>query len=868
MHLDQENLFSDAQPNALGRFVNDQRRATMAQSGIPISLIGGSQVTPEERAAAIANQPLNIIGQMAEADLDRFREEGFSPLSFKDIDSLVSALQFAAETIAASAPQMAATFASGAFAPFVQIGFLGGEVNEELAERTDLTSDQRVAISLGTGIVMTGFETFGLGKVFGGILPGNIAQEAIDGLLVERLRKNGLSAAAARTLQAGIIEGSTELIQEGLVVGVSALSGGRYSQDEVLDRLTAAFVSGGVVGAGLHGSIEGPAGSIRDFNRKFRGAQRAGNTADKLTRIDGVVGANLRKTSPETHRSVADVIFEGAGDILLPADKVLEHFQNQGLPSAVIAKWGVSEEAFQQKLSSGGMVHVSAADYATDIGGTPDAAFFKEHGRQHSDEMSAHEATAFNERIDVVLENVASDVKKAVRVEAVRRASDLKVRDDIVAQLSATGRDPQVASNEGLVWASFFRALANRTGDDAYELYLQYRPRIEARTEASLAQRRIELDHNLNRLRDASPGDTDPSLQDLRTRLDAMGVDLSTTTNEEAIQLLNDREPQFGEEIERLFQQSAQTPVEIDLDTKVRIVNIPTSTQQVRTFKEEKVRFLETGRGISVKEPGGREIQISGKSKKIFHAQMGNPIRLAVIRHLSELVANAPIYSHPKDREGRQHLSYAHAAGAVRVEGIVYPVRLVYRANDQGTTVVWQLIGYEVQPGSEPSVDTETASSQPIPDRFINLEDLLSSFKGRQLFQGPADPPKSGKDTVNTEGVRPDSISADTETASSLPMPDRTTNLRNQTERFKKEPPDTHNRPDVPIKIDPDTEVEIVQIDTSVAEVGSFVEERKQFQKAMQGRSLNAPDGTSVRLSSQARKAFSSNRGNPLKAVV
>ena len=253
---------ADGTPNFLGRLANYAREKGTARDGVPRDIIGGAQVTPDERAAAMMAQGFGPIYDGAKAVIKQMEAEGFAPMNFKDVNGIGSALSFIGENLAMSAPQMATTIAAGPLGPVMSLMGMGGEANAELKERAaDLPQDQRVAIATGAGTLMAALDLFGLSRIFGGVGAGQVATDAVAGTLADRVIANGGTQALGRVLTAAITEGSTESLQEAIVMGVTALAGGDYKQAEVIDRLAQAFFAG--AGAGADGCAGGAPASVR-----------------------------------------------------------------------------------------------------------------------------------------------------------------------------------------------------------------------------------------------------------------------------------------------------------------------------------------------------------------------------------------------------------------------------------------------------------------------------------------------------------------------------------------------------------------------------------------------------------------------------
>lgn len=234
--------------SALGRTLAKMRRA--------VGVDDEDSATPEERAQAIRDAPRSEGYEGAQANLERMAQEGFEISDWRDIRGLASMSQFMAENVATSLPQMGATLASGPMSAPVTIALLGGEANEELKERTELSEGERVSAAMGAGTAMWALETIGLGKVVGGLVPSEVATRAMRGELADHLVKGGIKRSAARVIEAGIVEGSTEALQEGIVMATTGAAGGEYSREEVTERLTTAFAAGSGAGAGIRTAVE------------------------------------------------------------------------------------------------------------------------------------------------------------------------------------------------------------------------------------------------------------------------------------------------------------------------------------------------------------------------------------------------------------------------------------------------------------------------------------------------------------------------------------------------------------------------------------------------------------------------------------
>lgn len=214
--------------------------------------IGLDRPNAEQRAEAF-NKPTEMA-QAAEDYLRSQAEQGYEVANWRSIRGLKSALMFIGENTAASLPHMGAILATGGTAS-VWLG--AAEANQELEERVpDMPLERRLAVAAGAGTLVGALDLVGIGGILGGVGAKQIASNAVSGRLAEVLVRRGVAGAAARTIQAGIIEGSTEVLQEGIVMAAVGLSGGSYTRDEVLDRLAQAGLAGAGAGAALRLPME------------------------------------------------------------------------------------------------------------------------------------------------------------------------------------------------------------------------------------------------------------------------------------------------------------------------------------------------------------------------------------------------------------------------------------------------------------------------------------------------------------------------------------------------------------------------------------------------------------------------------------
>ena len=464
---------SDGTPNFLGRLANYAREKGTARDGVPRDIIGGAQVTPDERAAAMMAQGFGPIYDGAKAVIKQMEAEGFAPMNFKDVNGIGSALSFIGENLAMSAPQMATTIAAGPLGPVMSLMGMGGEANAELKERAaDLPQDQRVAIATGAGTLMAALDLFGLSRIFGGVGAGQVATDAVAGTLADRVIANGGTQALGRVLTAAITEGSTESLQEAIVMGVTALAGGDYKQAEVIDRLAQAFFAGAGAGGAMRVGAEGAVATGRAAERYTSDAQKIEGVEGTQARLQEI-GQNaaiskLRERMPDRFRAFVSQALDGtqAENLYMPADAFVRYFQDMGVDPFEIAGSldGVTRDDLDAALAGGGMVKIPTATYAAHIAGTEHDAFFLENVKFDPNEFTADEARVANERIDQAMQEMFEEAE-AARIEAEQwRTFEQQLTDDMVTRLRAAGQSADVARTNAATVVAAYQTEAARAG--------------------------------------------------------------------------------------------------------------------------------------------------------------------------------------------------------------------------------------------------------------------------------------------------------------------------------------------------------------------------------------------------------------------
>ena len=133
-------------------------------------------------------------------------------------------------------------------------GIVGtGEVAEEMEQKTGSYND---SVAIGAGAIIALLDRFGAGRV----IPKDELLTITGKELIKKLGEAGKIDAAReigkRIGKSVAFEGGTEGLQEGVVVGSTALTGGEYTGEEIADRLLEGVVLGGTMGGGTTTAIE------------------------------------------------------------------------------------------------------------------------------------------------------------------------------------------------------------------------------------------------------------------------------------------------------------------------------------------------------------------------------------------------------------------------------------------------------------------------------------------------------------------------------------------------------------------------------------------------------------------------------------
>jgi len=363
----------------------------------------------------------------------------------------------------------------------------------------DMDHDTARGAAVAVGMINAGLEAASLNYILRS-LPG-------AEMLTQTFTREGLKKAMkiptirdalskfGRTVAGGMAtEGVTEGLQE-LVTTVGGIAAAEYNggefdlptAGEVLARVSHAAVKGSQGGAGFS-LATGSANLAIDAHNVKRANQRAAMFQEMGA---AAKDSKLRERLPEKFQKFiqeAQNAYGSVADIYLPRDIVDTLFQ-QGFDEVMPETMRRFEEA-----DLTGQVAVPIDEFATWIAPSDMYNEILPEMKLSPDELSLREAQEKQAELDEYRD-------MASRMDESSLAED-PVYQDMMTQLQEAGQSPVVAEQQAKLWSAFFNTQAQRTQQDAFELYKSFNASVR-RTDLRGDPRGgvSRLDNLLDRLR-------------------------------------------------------------------------------------------------------------------------------------------------------------------------------------------------------------------------------------------------------------------------------------------------------------------------------------------------------------------------------
>ena len=273
-------------------------------------------------------------GQDVQKQQEKDMAEGgyqFEYDSFRDAyekNGLSGAISHGGSSVAAGIPTTGATLIGGGAtalaatygAPAWAIATLGAAttatgvglgIGESVLEQKEKTGNFNADLAIGVGVVSGALDRLGVRKLF------NLKQlkEMSADQIAEVLRKKGKGQKAKEFLKGLGIEGITETAQEATQMASTAAVGGQYEGQEVQDRLTDAFITGGLMSATIKtgtGTVQSATNLVRGNSKNIKNegdVEAAASFAQRMANIANANGYDLKdidKMSTKGARETVD----------------------------------------------------------------------------------------------------------------------------------------------------------------------------------------------------------------------------------------------------------------------------------------------------------------------------------------------------------------------------------------------------------------------------------------------------------------------------------------------------------------------------------------------------------------------------------
>ena len=293
-----QGIFGDAQRYLTENIANPVREL-VGKEPIDIDAVNQAETKRLEKAAELSAE----AAQKLQDDLN------FQNLTTGDIRDIPSFVNFVSQKTAQALPYMGAALASGGTLTYP---FGVGEISQSLDEIKGLDQAQKDDIAATGGAIMAVLENLGIAK----LLPDGVSTSVIGGI------SKGF-----------ITEGTTEGLQELVVIGSEAVAGKEFTQEEIINRLKESVAAGGAVGSSIKAasntatklkSVFTSDGKLVDPNSLDADQkQTAASVAQLLRQIADQNGYNLKNVNASSDKGAKKAL-EGTRRYILDRLAVVE----------------------------------------------------------------------------------------------------------------------------------------------------------------------------------------------------------------------------------------------------------------------------------------------------------------------------------------------------------------------------------------------------------------------------------------------------------------------------------------------------------------------------------------------------------------
>ena len=272
--------------NLENSFLSDIQRAGREYVANPVREFIGLDAIDTDALNKAETKRLETAASMASANAEKLQKDlNFQNLTTSDINNFGSLTNFVTQKTAQALPYMGASLATMGTMTYP---FSTGEVIQSINPIDGLTQEQKDNVAATGGLIMTALENLGIAS----LLP------------------KGTSSSILGAIAKGFVtEGSTEALQELVVIGSESIAGKDFSPSEILNRLKEAGAAGGVAGGVIRTAPLIPSKAVDLGKSAIDIAQRIEIDPNTL----GMSGGNV-KLRPKKKVDFSDDLVERLGE--------------------------------------------------------------------------------------------------------------------------------------------------------------------------------------------------------------------------------------------------------------------------------------------------------------------------------------------------------------------------------------------------------------------------------------------------------------------------------------------------------------------------------------------------------------------------
>lgn len=223
-------------------------------------------------------------------------------------------------------------------------------------------------------------------------------------------------------------------------------------------------------------TIMGPALSSTRLGQDVYRSRQAARDMAVIEAINAhAEGNELNARLPDKAKEAIRSLTEGGPiqHVYIAPEAFSTYFQTSEEASQFAAAVGLTEE-YNEAQRLGRDMEVPIADYYVGIAGTEIGEAIKPFVRFSPDNMTGKEAEEFNAAWDDAQQSLRAEYEAGIAEDRQAMAGEELIFEDVKNKAMNAGIVPDQAAQYAKLYSAFFRTMAQRTGQDAGELYARY----------------------------------------------------------------------------------------------------------------------------------------------------------------------------------------------------------------------------------------------------------------------------------------------------------------------------------------------------------------------------------------------------------